>query len=114
MESSGFARMMAHSIAGRSQAPEKVTVTDLFYLRGLDVESVNIYYLWPDIGGGLLVGGKARLLSKAWVPARLARQEGDAGGVAKEASLGPGSGDEDEEMPQAVTPPPRTHGERIS
>ncbi|GJT68466.1 hypothetical protein Tco_1019946 [Tanacetum coccineum] len=25
-------RMMAHSIAGRSQAPEKVTVTDLFYL----------------------------------------------------------------------------------
>ncbi|GJU12186.1 hypothetical protein Tco_1134582 [Tanacetum coccineum] len=26
-------RMMAHSIAGRSQAPEKVTVTDLFYLR---------------------------------------------------------------------------------
>ncbi|GJT01441.1 hypothetical protein Tco_0822610 [Tanacetum coccineum] len=38
-------RMMAHSIAGRSQAPEKVTVTDLFYLRGLDVESVNIPYL---------------------------------------------------------------------
>ncbi|GJY24848.1 hypothetical protein Tco_0398506 [Tanacetum coccineum] len=32
-------RMMAHSIAGRSQAPEKVTVTDLFYLRGLDVRS---------------------------------------------------------------------------
>ncbi|GKB44463.1 hypothetical protein Tco_0889405 [Tanacetum coccineum] len=32
-------RMMAHSIAGRSQAPEKVTVTDLFYLRGLDVGS---------------------------------------------------------------------------
>ncbi|GJT94937.1 hypothetical protein Tco_1090455 [Tanacetum coccineum] len=38
-------RMMAHSIAGRSQAPEKVTVTDLFYLRGLDVGSVNIPYL---------------------------------------------------------------------
>ncbi|GJS09105.1 hypothetical protein Tco_0365901 [Tanacetum coccineum] len=32
-------RMMAHSIAGRSQTPEKVTVTDLFYLRGLDVRS---------------------------------------------------------------------------
>ncbi|GKD24782.1 hypothetical protein Tco_1230996 [Tanacetum coccineum] len=54
MESPGFARdpvlrlchrMMAHSIAGRSQAPEKVTVTDLFYLRGLDVGSVNIAYL---------------------------------------------------------------------
>ncbi|GJY32632.1 hypothetical protein Tco_0417101 [Tanacetum coccineum] len=38
-------RMMAHSIAGRRQAPEKVTVTDLFYLRGLDVGSVNIPYL---------------------------------------------------------------------
>nr|GEU43449.1 hypothetical protein [Tanacetum cinerariifolium] len=38
-------RMMAHSIASRSQAPEKVTVTDLFYLRGLDVGSVNIPYL---------------------------------------------------------------------
>ncbi|GJR76341.1 hypothetical protein Tco_0088706 [Tanacetum coccineum] len=37
--------MMAHSIAGRSQAPEKVTVIDLFYLRGLDVGSVNIPYL---------------------------------------------------------------------
>ncbi|GJX96981.1 hypothetical protein Tco_0352779 [Tanacetum coccineum] len=38
-------RMIAHSIAGRSQAPEKVTMTDLFYLRGLDVGSVNIPYL---------------------------------------------------------------------
>ncbi|GJU82616.1 hypothetical protein Tco_1284981 [Tanacetum coccineum] len=38
-------RMMAHSIAGRSQAPKKVTMTDLFYLRGLDVGSVNIPYL---------------------------------------------------------------------
>ncbi|GKC26497.1 hypothetical protein Tco_1033791 [Tanacetum coccineum] len=37
-------RMMAHSIAGRIQAPEKVTVTELFYLRGLDVGSVNIPY----------------------------------------------------------------------
>ncbi|GKE70819.1 hypothetical protein Tco_1528891, partial [Tanacetum coccineum] len=54
MESPSFARdpilrlchrMMAHSIAGRSQAPKKVTVTDLFYLRGLDVGSVNIPYL---------------------------------------------------------------------
>ncbi|GJS99378.1 hypothetical protein Tco_0820548 [Tanacetum coccineum] len=33
-------RMMAHSIAGRTKAPEKVTVTDLFYLRGLDVGSM--------------------------------------------------------------------------
>ncbi|GKE88109.1 hypothetical protein Tco_1565584 [Tanacetum coccineum] len=38
-------RMMAHNIAGRSQETENVTVTDLFYLRGLDVRSVNIPYL---------------------------------------------------------------------
>ncbi|GKA13087.1 hypothetical protein Tco_0692633 [Tanacetum coccineum] len=42
-------RMMAHSIAGRSQAPEKVTVTDLFYLRGLDVGSVNILHIVGQI-----------------------------------------------------------------
>ncbi|GJU23608.1 hypothetical protein Tco_1156950 [Tanacetum coccineum] len=38
-------RMMAHNIAGRSQALEKVTVTNLFYFRGLDVGPVNIPYL---------------------------------------------------------------------
>ncbi|GKB04653.1 hypothetical protein Tco_0832848 [Tanacetum coccineum] len=38
-------KLIACSIAGRSQAPEKVTVTDLFYLRGMDVGSVNIPYL---------------------------------------------------------------------
>ncbi|GKD47313.1 hypothetical protein Tco_1271958 [Tanacetum coccineum] len=38
-------RLIAYSIAGRSQAPEKVTVTDLFYLRGMDAGSVNVPYL---------------------------------------------------------------------
>nr|GEU40059.1 hypothetical protein [Tanacetum cinerariifolium] len=37
-------KLIACSIAGRSQAPEKVTVTDLFYLRDIDVVSVNIPY----------------------------------------------------------------------
>nr|GEV96857.1 hypothetical protein [Tanacetum cinerariifolium] len=40
-------------------------------------------------------------------------QEGDAGGVTEEARVAPGGGDEDEEMPQSVPPPPRTQGERI-
>ncbi|GKC58119.1 hypothetical protein Tco_1085717 [Tanacetum coccineum] len=40
-----YHRMMAHNIARRSQAPKKVIVTDLFYLRRLDVGSVNIPYL---------------------------------------------------------------------
>ncbi|GJW00224.1 hypothetical protein Tco_1555475 [Tanacetum coccineum] len=38
-------RLILCSIAGRSQAPENVTVTDLFYLRGMDVDSVNFPYL---------------------------------------------------------------------
>ncbi|GJY25289.1 hypothetical protein Tco_0400015 [Tanacetum coccineum] len=38
-------RLIAFSIAGRSQAPEEVTATDLFYLRGMDVGSVNVPYL---------------------------------------------------------------------
>ncbi|GKB75596.1 hypothetical protein Tco_0942491 [Tanacetum coccineum] len=38
-------RLIAYSIAGRSQAPKKVTMTDLFYLRGINVDSVNVPYL---------------------------------------------------------------------
>ncbi|GJT05061.1 hypothetical protein Tco_0839523 [Tanacetum coccineum] len=38
-------RLIACIITGRSQAPEKVTATDLFYLRGMDVGSVNVPYL---------------------------------------------------------------------
>ncbi|GKE79902.1 hypothetical protein Tco_1549902 [Tanacetum coccineum] len=40
--------------------------------------------------------------------------EGDAGGVAEEASVAPRGGDKDEEMPQAMPPPPRTQGKRIA
>ncbi|GJZ72031.1 hypothetical protein Tco_0635882 [Tanacetum coccineum] len=38
-------RLIARHIAGSNQAPEKVTVTGLFYLRGMDVDSVNVPYL---------------------------------------------------------------------
>ncbi|GJW17633.1 hypothetical protein Tco_0025069 [Tanacetum coccineum] len=37
--------LIAYNIDGRSQAPEKVTVTNLFYLRGMDVGSINVPYL---------------------------------------------------------------------
>ncbi|GJV84293.1 hypothetical protein Tco_1524191 [Tanacetum coccineum] len=37
--------LITYSIIGRSQAPKKVTVTNLFYLRGMDVYSVNVPYL---------------------------------------------------------------------
>nr|GEY54930.1 hypothetical protein [Tanacetum cinerariifolium] len=43
-----------------------------------------------------------------------ARQKVDAEGVSKEDPVAPGSADEDEEMPQAVPPPPRAQGERIA
>ncbi|GJS12415.1 hypothetical protein Tco_0369211 [Tanacetum coccineum] len=59
MESLSFARMMAHSIAGRIQAPEKVTVTDLFNFRGLDVGSVNIPYLLARYLRRFAVGRKS-------------------------------------------------------
>ncbi|GJZ72224.1 hypothetical protein Tco_0636075 [Tanacetum coccineum] len=38
-------RLIACTIARRSHAPKKVTMTILFYLRGMDVGSVNIPYL---------------------------------------------------------------------
>nr|GEX68618.1 hypothetical protein [Tanacetum cinerariifolium] len=38
-------QLIACSIVRRSQAPEKVTMTDLIYLRGIDVGSVNVPYL---------------------------------------------------------------------
>ncbi|GKF81736.1 hypothetical protein Tco_0240338, partial [Tanacetum coccineum] len=76
------------------------------------------------ISGGQFVARLAKhfgLLTKerlqgltAWVPARPARQERGVGGVAKEALVASGGSDEDEEMPQAVPPLPRTQGERIA
>nr|GEU87257.1 hypothetical protein [Tanacetum cinerariifolium] len=41
----GYLILEARCIAGRSRAPEKMTVTDLFYLSGMDVGSVNVPYL---------------------------------------------------------------------
>ncbi|GJZ06850.1 hypothetical protein Tco_0540643 [Tanacetum coccineum] len=129
-------RMITRSIAGRSQAPEKVTVTDLFYLRGMDVGSFNIPYLLAQylrrFGAGrksdaLISGGQFmdrlaehfRLLTEErlqglMVPAGLARQEGDARGVVEEALVAPRGGDKDEEMPQTVPSLPRTQCERIA
>ncbi|GJU94034.1 hypothetical protein Tco_1318790 [Tanacetum coccineum] len=70
-------RMMAHSIAGRSQAPEKVTVTDLFYLRGLDVGSVNIPYLLARYLSRFAAGRTSRAhISGGQFVARLAKHFG--------------------------------------
>ncbi|GKA78048.1 hypothetical protein Tco_0784585, partial [Tanacetum coccineum] len=70
-------RMMAHSIAGRSQALEKVTVTDLFYLRGQDVGSVNIPYLLAQYLRRFVVERKSEaLISGGQFVARLAEHFG--------------------------------------
>ncbi|GKB20109.1 hypothetical protein Tco_0854032 [Tanacetum coccineum] len=55
-------RLIACSIAGRSQAHEKVTVTDLFYLRGMDVDSVNVPYLLAQYLRKFASGRKHRAL----------------------------------------------------
>nr|GEY36147.1 hypothetical protein [Tanacetum cinerariifolium] len=89
------------SIARRSQAPEKVTMTNLFYLRGMGVGSINVPYL---------LAMYLRLFASR-------RKQGamiSGGGVVEEAPVASCDGDKDEEMPQAVPPPPRTQGERIA
>ncbi|GKD71294.1 hypothetical protein Tco_1325384 [Tanacetum coccineum] len=55
-------RLIALSIARRSQAPEKVTVTDLFYLRGLNVDSFNVPYLLARYLRLFTAGRKSRAL----------------------------------------------------
>nr|GEX19601.1 hypothetical protein [Tanacetum cinerariifolium] len=82
-------RLIAYNIAGMSQALKKVTVTDLFYLRDMDVGSVNIPYLWLD----LLMIDMAELVwlqickehddTWAWVAPRPERQRVAAAGASK-------------------------------
>ncbi|GKB01626.1 hypothetical protein Tco_0829670 [Tanacetum coccineum] len=38
-------RLIIFTIAGRGQAPEKVTTTDLYYLRSMDEGTINVLYL---------------------------------------------------------------------
>nr|GEU63250.1 hypothetical protein [Tanacetum cinerariifolium] len=40
--------LISYNISGRCQAPEKVTATDLFYLRSMDQETVNVPYLFAQ------------------------------------------------------------------
>ncbi|GKC14895.1 hypothetical protein Tco_1011677 [Tanacetum coccineum] len=66
-------RLIACSIAGRSQAPEKVTVTNLFNLRGMDVNSVNVPYLLARYLRLFAAGRKSGdLISRGKFVARLA------------------------------------------
>ncbi|GKC80454.1 hypothetical protein Tco_1131228, partial [Tanacetum coccineum] len=53
-------RLIACSIVVRIQAPEKVIVTDLFYLREMDVGSVNVPYLLARYLRLFVAGRKSR------------------------------------------------------
>nr|GEV89434.1 hypothetical protein [Tanacetum cinerariifolium] len=134
MESLSFARdsvlrLCHRSIAGRSQVPEKsgALISSGQFVAQLAKHSG---LLTEERLHGLTVTAPALPIidmielvrlqicvelvdTWAWVPAGPARHEGDTRGVAKEALVAPEGGDEDEEIPQAVPPPPRTQGERI-
>ncbi|GKD76390.1 hypothetical protein Tco_1339011 [Tanacetum coccineum] len=70
-------RLIACSIAGRSQAPEKVIATDLFYLRGMDVGSVNVPCLLARYLILFAAGKKSRAhISGGQFAARLAEHFG--------------------------------------
>ncbi|GJW40261.1 hypothetical protein Tco_0066106 [Tanacetum coccineum] len=63
-------RLVAYSIAGRSQALEKMTVTDLFYLRGVDAGLVNVPYLLARLQICLNLDD-----TWAWIASGLERQQ---------------------------------------
>ncbi|GJW16399.1 hypothetical protein Tco_0020532 [Tanacetum coccineum] len=113
-----FYRMMAHSIAGRSQTHEKVTVTDLFYLRGLDVGSVNIpyslaRYLRRFAAGsksGVHISGGQFICAQfddtwAWVAIGPERQPDAAAGAPAVAKDAPVVDDGDQAVPKPMQAP---------
>ncbi|GKC34622.1 hypothetical protein Tco_1047006 [Tanacetum coccineum] len=131
-----FHRLIACSISGRSQAPEKVIVTDLFYLRGMDVDSVNVPYLLARYlrlfaarrkSGAHISGGQfvARLICKeiddtwAWVALGLERQHDAATGAPRVAQDAPviDEGGQADLAPVQPPPPPaaaRTMPQRMA
>ncbi|GJW43786.1 hypothetical protein Tco_0072585 [Tanacetum coccineum] len=124
-------RMMAHSIATRSQAPEKVIATDLFYLRRLDVGSFmgrlaqHFGLLTTEIIGGLTVIALELLMidmaklvrlhicvqlddTWAWVAIGSERQPDATAGAPAVAKDAPAVNEGDQAIPKPVQlhPPP--------
>ncbi|GKB31229.1 hypothetical protein Tco_0870630 [Tanacetum coccineum] len=95
-----YHRLIVYSISRRSRALEKEEAGAMISRDMTELVRLQICLELDD--------------TLAWVPAGPARKEGDAGGVIEKALVAPGGGDEDKEMPQAVPPPPRTQGERIT
>ncbi|GKC32673.1 hypothetical protein Tco_1039967 [Tanacetum coccineum] len=106
--------LIACSIAERSQAPEKVTMTNLFYLRGMDVGSVNVpnllaRYLRLFATGrkseALISRGQFILMIHGLVAMGPERQLDVFVGAHRATKDSPAI---DEDMPQAMPPSART------
>ncbi|GJV97456.1 hypothetical protein Tco_1549033 [Tanacetum coccineum] len=114
-----YHRMMSHSIAGRSQAPEKVTVTALFYLRGLDVGLIGQSFWTFDseiLGGLTVIAPDLPIIDMAELPDAAAGAPADVEDApivdeGNQAALAPVQG------PQQPPPPPapaRTMPQRMA
>ncbi|GJR15921.1 ribonuclease H-like domain-containing protein [Tanacetum coccineum] len=102
-------RLIVCSNSGRSQAHKKVIVTGLFYLRGMDVGSVNVPYLLARYLRLFAAGRKSgALIFGALGPEKRPDVAAGAHEATKDALA------VDDDMPLAVPPPPRTQGERIA
>ncbi|GKE19916.1 hypothetical protein Tco_1431428 [Tanacetum coccineum] len=104
----GVPWMMAHNIAWRSQVPKKVTVTDLFYLRRLDVGSFvarlakHFGLLTTEILGGLtVIAPELPIIDMGELPDAAA----GAPGVAQDAPIVDEGGQADPAPIQAPPPP---------
>ncbi|GJW52774.1 hypothetical protein Tco_0096859 [Tanacetum coccineum] len=119
-------RLIACSIAGRSQTPEKVTVMVLFYLKGMDIGSVNVPYLLArylrlftagrksgaHISEGLFVASVELDDTWAWVDMGPKRQPDAAAGAPADAEDAPNVDEGGQanptpiQAPQQWPPPP--------
>nr|GEU55765.1 hypothetical protein [Tanacetum cinerariifolium] len=108
-----YYRLIVCSITGKIQVPEKVTVTNLFYLRGMDIDLVNVpnllarYLRLLDSGRkqGATISGELHIIDMsellrlqlciklddilAWVALGQERQLDDAVGAPKDAEDAP-------------------------
>ncbi|GKD42404.1 hypothetical protein Tco_1267049 [Tanacetum coccineum] len=126
-------RMIACSISGRGQSPEKVTGFDLFYLRSMDQRTTNIPYLLAQYLFRYAKGRKSRArLYEGHFIGRLAayfglfndqglralgpeRQQADAAGAPRAPKDAPIVDEGAQAVPapiQAPQPPPPAHQHR--
>ncbi|GKG05726.1 hypothetical protein Tco_0325812, partial [Tanacetum coccineum] len=125
--------MIAYSISGRGQAPEKVTGVDLFYLCNMDRRTTNVLHLLAQylfrhakgrksgarLSGGHLIGHLAMYFGlvsdeglrglQAWVAQGPDRQQATAAGAHEADEAGPAVEETALEIPapaQAPPPPP--------